>query len=297
MKRINFQGQDVIELVSGESRAMFAPQYGGRLLGWSVGGRPIIHWPEDPDWSNVKNIRGGNPLLFPFIARHMVDGVVGKWRKGDRILDLPMHGYARQMPFAIDEKQSSDHKIVMVLESNEQTRAGYPYDFRFTVDYELSGPSLCCEVRVENIGAVNSEPMPYYFGHHWYFSVPHHQRDRWKVEIDRSASVRQDDAGNIYPVADFAELSLGDESIINAMHVLKSQQTVRLNGDYVVEMELDHPGSVPWQVVTLWTEKPESDFYCIEPWQGLPNAIHHGQGLRRLAPGQSESGICLLRIQ
>lgn len=297
MNHIKFQGQDVIELVDGDSRALFAPQHGGRLLNWEVGGRSIIHWPENPDWSNVKNVRGGNPLLFPFIARHMVDGVVGKWRKGGRTFDLPMHGYARQTLFTIDEKRCSDNKIVMVLESNEQTRPGYPYEFRFTAVYELSGRSLCCEVRVENTSAAGSEPMPYYFGHHWYFSVPHHQRNRWKVEIDRDGSVRQDDNGNIYPVADFAELSLGDESINNAMHLLKSQRVLRLGGDHVVEIELDHPGSVPWYAVTLWTETPHSDFYCIEPWQGLPNAIHHGQGLRMLAPGQSERGICLLRVQ
>jgi len=46
--------------------------------------------------------------------------------------------------------------------------------------------------------------------------------------------------------------------------------------------------------VTTWTEKPDSDFYCIEPWLGLPNAIHHGEGLRHVAPGATEIAVCRL---
>jgi galactose mutarotase-like enzyme len=40
--------------------------------------------------------------------------------------------------------------------------------------------------------------------------------------------------------------------------------------------------------VTSWTETERSDFYCVEPWLGLPDAIHNGFGLRWLAPGEQE---------
>jgi galactose mutarotase-like enzyme len=58
--------------------------------------------------------------------------------------------------------------------------------------------------------------------------------------------------------------------------------------------ELTHPGSVPWYAVTTWTQSADSDFYCIEPWLGLPNAIHHGEGLRRIDPGKTEIATCVL---
>ena len=61
-----------------------------------------------------------------------------------------------------------------------------------------------------------------------------------------------------------------------------------------LEFELKPPGTVPWYAITTWTETADSDFYCVEPWLGLPNAIHHGQGLRRLPPGQTETAICIL---
>jgi galactose mutarotase-like enzyme len=50
----------------------------------------------------------------------------------------------------------------------------------------------------------------------------------------------------------------------------------------------------PWYAVTTWTQAPESDFYCIEPWLGLPNAIHHGEGLRWLVPGAKEIATLVL---
>jgi aldose 1-epimerase len=34
-------------------------------------GQDILYWPDDADWTNVARVRGGNPSLFPFIARHL----------------------------------------------------------------------------------------------------------------------------------------------------------------------------------------------------------------------------------
>ena len=58
--------------------------------------------------------------------------------------------------------------------------------------------------------------------------------------------------------------------------------------------ELKHNGAVPWYAVTTWTMEPTSDFYCIEPWLGLPNAIHHDEGLRWLGAGATEIATVVL---
>ncbi len=67
-----FQHQDIIEITHGASLLRFAPQAGGRLLSWHIDGQPVIYWPEVADWSHPAKIRGGNPLLFPFLGRHRV---------------------------------------------------------------------------------------------------------------------------------------------------------------------------------------------------------------------------------
>ena len=35
-----------------------------------------------------------------------------------------------------------------------------------------------------------------------------------------------------------------------------------------------------------WTEKPDSPFYCVEPWMGPPNAPAHKTGLSLVEPGK-----------
>src|ERR1700687_1370585 len=67
------QPEDILEITSDDAVLDLAPRAGGRLMTWRVGGEPVIFWPAAPDWSNFVKIRGGNPLLFPFLGRHFVD--------------------------------------------------------------------------------------------------------------------------------------------------------------------------------------------------------------------------------
>ncbi len=97
--------QDILEIAQDASVLRFAPQAGGRLLSWTIDGEEVIHWPEHADWSQPAKIRGGNPLLFPFLGRHRVDGKIGYWRDaarhGARIADArlrPRPAVRRRMP-------------------------------------------------------------------------------------------------------------------------------------------------------------------------------------------------------
>ncbi|HEY4804128.1 MAG TPA: aldose epimerase, partial [Paraburkholderia sp.] len=47
---------------------------------------------------------------------------------------------------------------------------------------------------------------------------------------------------------------------------------------------------------TTWTLAPDSDFYCVEPWLGLPDAIHTGLGLRWLEPGETQRAELRIRV-
>ncbi len=64
-----------------------------------------------------------------------------------------------------------------------------------------------------------------------------------------------------------------------------------------LDFDLHPRETVPWYAVTTWTQQPDSDFYCVEPWLGLPDAIHHGQGLRWVAPGATERAVCALHFR
>lgn len=298
LKTVNFQDHPVYEISHQASTARIAPQFGARLLDWQVDQKPVIHWPETADWSKVAGVRGGNPILFPFLGRHMVNGEIGWWiDSAGKKRALPMHGFARNTPFTVIP-ESDPFTLRMRIEATPQTREAYPFEFIFDVVYQLGKSSLETRLEVTN---TCTTPMPYYMGHHYYFSVPHTDRENWEVRIPCERRGRQNPDGSIPETpATTDTFGLDELTLSDSMQIgLRSKKISLLEKKSArgVTIDLDVAGSIPWYAVTTWTEKPESDFYCVEPWTGLPNAIHHGKGLRLLAPGVKESAICVIHAQ
>lgn len=298
-----FQHQDILETATGGSLLRYAPQAGGRLLSWHIDGEPVIHWPDVADWSQPARIRGGNPLLFPFLGRHRVDGQIGRWRDAQGVVrDLPMHGFARDLPFAatVETADAGATTIHMVLTDSDATRAGYPFGFRFEAIYRLvDDHTLDVELITTNTGA---NPLPYYAGHHFYFSLPHAQRGETVLELPRTERRYQQADGSISAAEPGApSYTLDEARILDCFHCLDGipDQPVKLVAsglNRTITIDLQRPGSEPWYAVTTWTEAPESDFYCVEPWLGLPDAIHNGLGLRWLGAGQTETAALRITV-
>ncbi|BBA41776.1 MULTISPECIES: aldose epimerase family protein [Burkholderia] len=295
-----FQQHDIHELHAGPSLVRVAPQFGGRLLSWDVDGEPVIFWPDTADWSNLARVRGGNPLLFPFLGRHRVDGELGRWRDATGVVrDLPMHGFARDLPFAA--RPSADGAALsMTLDATDALRASYPFDFRFEATYRLAD-SHTLEVALTTTNRGDT-PLPYYAGHHFYFALPHGERAETTLELPPTHRCAQQADGSIStPEPGEARYRLDNPDIVDRFHCLDGVpatpvRIVMPGRRRTIEIALDVPGSIPWYAVTTWTEKPDSDFYCVEPWLGLPDAIHNGLGLRMLAPGATETATLRIRV-
>jgi galactose mutarotase-like enzyme len=289
-----FQNQPCHELADADSRVVISADHGARILRWERRGREIITWPDDADWTKILKVRGGNPVLFPFIARHFVDGKNELWRDADgTVRAMPQHGFARDAKFAVVH-DPQENTLRLRLTDSESTRAYYPFAFQFDVVVRLQ-PGARLEVRFETTNT-DAHPLPYYAGHHFYFALPHEERPDWKLELPCAAWGRQAADGSILrEKATGPELRLSDRDIIDRFQIAPTGSTVTLrhegNGR---RLTFDLTSAVPWYAVTTWTQAPESDFYCIEPWLGLPNAIHHGEGLRRLEPGRTEIATVVL---
>ncbi len=292
--------QPLVDIAHGASRLQLAPHLGGRLLSWRIGDETIIFWPEQADWNNVPRVRGGNPLLFPFLGRHRVDGRIGEWRDAQGVVrPLPMHGFARDLPFS-HEVDGDGSGVRMTLADTEATRAQYPFAFRFDAGYRLVDThELEVTLTTSNRG---DAPLPYYAGHHFYFALPHALRRETTLSLPPTARRRQLEDGSISaPEPGAPRYTLDDPLIYDRFHCLQETPTapVRLECAALgrrVDIELDRPGSVPWYAVTTWTETDTSDFYCVEPWLGLPDAIHNGLGLRWLEPGRTETASLRIRV-
>lgn len=295
-----FQNQDVIELARGASRLRVAPQAGARLVSWTVDGAPILYWPDAPDWSRPGLIRGGNPLLFPFIARQWVDGQVGLWRDAQGVVrDMPLHGFARDLPFAA-QADPRGGGVRMTLADSAETRAIYPFRFRFEVAYRLADErALDVELVTTNTGDAR---LPYCAGHHFYFALPHAQRGEATITLPRNVHRRQLPDGVTTDAAPGAtNYRFDDAQICDRFHCLEGDPDVPVRIEMparrrAIEIDLRRPGSTAWYAVTTWTLAPESDFYCVEPWLGLPDAIHTGLGLRWLEPGETQTAALRIRV-
>jgi galactose mutarotase-like enzyme len=295
-----FQNQPAVELADEQNKIVVSPDHGARILRWERAGREIITWPENADWSKILKVRGGNPVLFPFVARHYVDGKNEFWRDGSgTVRPMPQHGFAKDTKFTVIEGEA-ENVLRMRLIDSDKTHAFYPFAFQFDVVVSLL-PMSRLEVRFETINtAINTSdnPLPYYAGHHFYFAVPHDRRGDWTLHLWSAAWGRQSPVGSIsHEEAKQDVLRLDDATIIDRFQIGPRDSKATMQNDKTGQrlvFELDHPGSAPWYAVTTWTEFPDSDFYCVEPWLGLPNAIHHGEGLRWLAPGAKEIATVVL---
>jgi galactose mutarotase-like enzyme len=287
-----FENQPAIEISDGPNSVFVAPEQGANVLFWQRETREII--------SRARNVggkvRGGDPILFPFIARHFVDGKRDFWRGLDgTVRPMPMHGFARTAKFTIVE-DGAENSLRMRLTDSEQTRPLYPFAFQFDVVVTLHTGSRL-EIRFETTNRGTSS-MPYDAGHHFYLAVPHQERADWALELPCASWGWQNPDGSIrQAAATESVLRLDDPALIDRFQIQPLDADVTLlnaRAERRLVFELKHPGSVPWYAITTWTEFPESDFFCVEPWLGLPNAIHHGQGLRHLAPGQTETATCII---
>ena len=285
-----FQNQPAWQIADDENKVLVSAGHGARILRWEHKGREIITWPEDADWSKILKIRGGNPVLFPFIARHFVDGKNELWRDGGgTVRPMPQHGFARDAKFAVVEG-GPENSLRMRLVDSEETRPLYPFAFQFDVVVAL-WPGSRLEITFETSNTGDS-PLPYYAGHHFYFALPFQDRADWTLHLPCSAWGRQSAEGAVIRESAQEEtLRLDDPTLIDRYQIGPKESKITLNNSRAssrLVFELAHPGSAPWYAVTTWTQSADSNFYCVEPWLGLPNAIHHGEGLRHVAPGTKE---------
>ena len=112
-------------------------------------------------WQNpTGNWAGHSPLLFP------ICGAVSCIING---VHYPMerHGFARKSEFTLTA-QGADF-LRFTMQSNEQTKVMYPYDFTYHVTYRIQGAKLIIEHVVQNDG---DTPMYFMCGGHESFNLP-----------------------------------------------------------------------------------------------------------------------------
>jgi len=189
--------------------------------------------------------------------------------------------------------------LTPLQDANDLTLREYPFNYRLEVTYRLTPDSLSTTFRVSNRGDASSS-MPWTAGHHFYFNVPAQQRRDWMLTLPCQQWASQDFTNGSYSFTqpEWTQAPLSNAAWIDRMQLTTNMEAISLlhaPSGRQLSFEPLHAGD--WPVVTTWTAGDDADFFCVEPWSALPDAVHNGSGLRRLGGGEEEEVGVVVRIK
>ncbi len=253
-----------------DSRLVLAPSRGGMATRLTLRGRDLFYLDEETLHDATKNVRGGNPVLFPSPGKLEDDTYEWRGTRGS----LKQHGFARNSKWEVT--QSTDTSATLKLVSNEETRRNYPWDFSAEYTYSLEPDSLRIDLGITNTG---SNAMPFGAGFHPYFSVPQAAKATARIETNATRA--------------FDNVTKKTEPLA-PIDLTKSEIDLHLidhHGDCILRLP-DHAvsvrGSSEFSRFVVWTLAGK-DFVCVEPWTCPGNALSTGESLIVLSPRQTRA--------
>ena len=224
-------------------------------------------------WCGDKKYWGRtSPVLFPFVGAPKNK----EYRYEGKTYSMGQHGFARDMEFTL--VKHNDDMLVMRLESDENTKKKYPFDFALELEYHLIDNEIKEVYRVINKDNVM---MHFSIGGHPAFVTPENDASMAGCKIRFDA-----DRITYHLIGDYQlmardeyelplinhEYTIQEDSFEKDAFIIEGGQagTVSLvkNEKPFVTVKFDTP------VFGLWSCKSKNvPFVCIEPWYGRTDAI------------------------
>lgn len=233
------------------------------------------------------------PVLFPIIGA-LNNGAT---KIDNALYSIPKHGLIRHNN-NLELIAKTENSLKFQLLYSAESLALYPFKFAFSVKYQLEANRLIVSHLVQNRDEKN---MPFALGGHPAFNCPFNADEKYEdyyLEFSQAETASRwtlDDKGLLSGeempyLKDTKELPLKKDMFVEDALVftdLKSRaitlRSRKSQTSLTVSFE-DFP------YLGLWA-KPNADFICIEPWQGLTDPadtdgdFKSKKGLITLAPG------------
>lgn len=213
------------------------------------------------------------PILFPHTGK-LVDGILTAKGK-----DYPsgQHGFAMHMTHRFVSQ--SDEELTLVLESCEESRIRFPYEFRLYSIFRLEGDSLLHTLTVENR---DEAQMPFGIGYHPAFRIPFdnlHTYQDYELRFDQVESPlclsnRPNGLMNgkwYYLGKNIDRIPIDDQLFSIACHNFTNLRSSTLgiyerNSNRAVVCNI-----AAFPHTLIWSKPGTPRFVCIEPWHSLPS--------------------------
>jgi galactose mutarotase-like enzyme len=254
------------------SSVTIAPKRGALVTSFQVDGRELFYLDRETLRDPSKNVRGGNPVLFPSPGKLAGDRYSAAGQSGA----MKQHGFARNCAFEADRLSGEGATVKLTLNSDSETLAQYPWPFRFELEFSLSGHGLHISSRVTNLG---SSSMPFALGYHPYFRVT----DKAAASIEAQGTRAFDNVTkHILPFTGF-DLTASELDL----HLLDNPRPYAAL-HYGDGKKLGVRTSADFSAWIVWTLTGK-DYVCLEPWTALGDALNTGDRLSVLEAGAARS--------
>ena len=265
------------------ARLEVIPERGGLITRWQVAGQDMLYFDADRFADPSKSVRGGIPILFPICGNLPED----QYTWAGATYTLKQHGFARDLPWVVRDRAVEADAVALTLEltSTDQTRRQYPFDFRLRFTYRLQGAHLTLVQTFENR---SDRPMPFATGLHPYFQV----QDKVALQFDLPATTYLDhltQADASYP----GHFDFQQAEIDLALRPLSAQTATMRDPQQGTQLTLQW--SDDYRALVFWAVQGK-DYYCLEPWTALRNALNTGDHLLTLAPGDSHTATVTFSV-
>ncbi|MBW4591331.1 MAG: aldose epimerase [Brasilonema angustatum HA4187-MV1] len=260
-----------LHIQTNQSQLEVVPERGGIITSWRVQGQEILYLDQERFANPELSVRGGIPILFP-ICGNLPNNT---YTLNNKQYTLKQHGFARDLPwkFTDDYVTSETASLTLVLSSNEQTRAVYPFDFKVAFTYQIQGNTLEIKQKYTNL---STEQMPFSAGFHPYFLTV--DKNQLKVEIP--SREYQDQITKEFHSFN-GDFDYNRDEIDVAFKQLSAKSATVT--DYARKLKLTLEYDDTYSTLVFWTVKGK-DYYCLEPWSAARNAINTGERLSVLEP-------------
>ncbi|MBB2146741.1 aldose 1-epimerase family protein [Pedobacter sp. LMG 31464] len=232
-------------------------------------------------WSGDANYWGKfSPVLFPIVGA-LKDNT---YQFEDKSYQLSRHGFARDMEF--EYHHINEQEILFTLTHSDETLKVYPFEFKLSLRYKLSGASLSCTYEVTNPA---EKELLFSIGGHPAFAVPLNKQGTY---TDYFLSFNNDIELTYYHIVDNlisdkkSVLKL-DEGKLTLQHNLFYDDALvikNLKSDSISILNTKNYNGLAFNFKDfpyfgIWAAK-DADFVCLEPWCGIADGINHNQQLK-----------------
>jgi galactose mutarotase-like enzyme len=224
-------------------------------------------WSAEPVWPRHA------PVLFPIVGRLRDDTLVHLGRS----YRLTQHGFARDRRFTRVERSATG--CLLALTDDDDTRAMYPFGFRFEIRYAVAGATLEITYTVTNTG---QEVLPASMGAHPAFRwplLPGVPKEAYALtfEADEPEPLRGvvggllTEADRPSPIAG-RRLALSEGLFAADALILPNpaSRSVRFAASEGPSLTVSWDG---FPQLGLWS-RAGGDFLCIEPWCGMASPVN-----------------------